>query len=90
MSNASTRVDETSQRRQHLYREALELPAEERAELACSLLDSLDAEPAPELDREEWARAWALEIQKRLAAWDERGEPGVTAHEAISALRRRG
>ena len=46
--------------------EALKLPAEERAALAGHLIASLeDAEPAEEAER-----AWADEIQRRVAALD--------------------
>jgi putative addiction module component (TIGR02574 family) len=46
--------------------EALKLPAEERAALAAHLIASLEAsEPAEEVER-----AWADEIQRRVAALD--------------------
>jgi putative addiction module component (TIGR02574 family) len=48
-----------------ILKEALALPREERAALAASLLDSLDAEI-----HEDAAAAWATEIQRRLAELD--------------------
>lgn len=44
-----------------LLREALALPAEDRAELATSLIDSLDAAPDDEVEA-----AWQEEITRRL------------------------
>jgi len=74
--------------RQRLYAEALELPDEERAELACVLLESIDDDDdARSESRQRWADAWAAEVNKRLAAMDA-GEPGIPAAEALSALRR--
>lgn len=46
-----------------VLREALKLPAPERADIAAELLESLDEEPAD--DPEEVARAWAAEIERR-------------------------
>ncbi len=43
-----------------LLSEALQLPLEERAELAADLLASIDGEPDPDRDT-----AWAAEIERR-------------------------
>jgi putative addiction module component (TIGR02574 family) len=48
-----------------ILKEALALPAETRAALADSLLDSLDAEVEPNA-----AEAWRNEVQRRLAELD--------------------
>jgi putative addiction module component (TIGR02574 family) len=49
-------------RAQRLLQEALTLPTQARAELAESLLESLDDEP-----REGAEAAWAAEVDRRLA-----------------------
>lgn len=49
-------------RAQHILREALTLPAEERADVAAELLASLD-EPAD--GQEDLEVAWAAEIERR-------------------------
>jgi putative addiction module component (TIGR02574 family) len=51
-----------TQRTQELLREALALPADERADVAAQLLASLDAEDVATEDIE---AAWAIEIEKR-------------------------
>jgi putative addiction module component (TIGR02574 family) len=51
-----------TQRAQELLREALALPAEERADVAAQLLASLDDE---NVDTEDIEAAWAVEIEKR-------------------------
>jgi putative addiction module component (TIGR02574 family) len=50
-----------------VLREALGLPEQERAEIAASLLESLDD---PGGDRATVERAWAIEIERRCAALD--------------------
>jgi putative addiction module component (TIGR02574 family) len=64
-----------------LTEEALVLPAEERARLAESLLDSLE-----QLTEEEIERLWAREAVRRLQAY-ERGQvqahPAAEVHEEI-------
>jgi putative addiction module component (TIGR02574 family) len=59
-------------RAETLLQEALNLPADERAEIAGALLESL--EPAPEADVE---AAWRLEVAARVAAL-EAGEMKTT------------
>jgi len=53
---------------------ALALPEDQRASLAHDLLLSLA--PGEDVDGEEWERAWAEELQARLARF-ERGETGA-------------
>ena len=65
-----------TERADALLREALTLPAEDRVELATSLIDSLDAAPDVEVEA-----AWQAEIERRrediragrakLIPWDE-------------------
>ena len=76
--------------RKRLHAEALALPGDERAELACDLLDSLEADDdaVRSSSRQAWSDAWAAEVSKRLAAMDA-GQPGISAAEAIAALRQR-
>jgi putative addiction module component (TIGR02574 family) len=54
-----------SERVRKLLQDAMELPLHERAELADSLLASLDGEPADEPDRGAGSAAWAAEIERR-------------------------
>lgn len=59
-----------------VLREALTLPARERAEVAAELLASLD-EPAPE-DADVVQAAWAEELERRARralSGDDHGEP---------------
>ena len=55
-----------SRRVHDLYREAVELSESERAELAGLLLESLEAEPDPDVEL-----AWAQEIERRVRDLDE-------------------
>ena len=49
-----------TQRAQKLIREALELPLNERAEVAAELLASIDGEPDSDAEA-----AWATEVERR-------------------------
>jgi len=70
-----------------LYAAALTLPEDERANLACSLLESIEGdEPGRSPSRDSWEAAWATEIGHRLAAMDA-GRPGVPVADALAALR---
>jgi putative addiction module component (TIGR02574 family) len=63
-------------RAQELLREALALPAEERADVAAELLASLDESPAQ--DPCEVEAAWAKEIERRarrVMSGESLGEP---------------
>jgi putative addiction module component (TIGR02574 family) len=50
-----------ARRLDELYRQAVELPENDRAELAGLLLESLEAEPDPDIEV-----AWAEEIERRV------------------------
>ncbi|WP_284620256.1 addiction module protein [Aquabacterium humicola] len=69
-----------------IQREARQLDARERAQLALDLLRSLDGEPSEEVDQ-----AWQVVARERLAAYDEGAlpaEPAAEVHrEARSRLR---
>ncbi len=51
---------------QQLLRSALSLPESERAEIAASLIESLDSGTDDDVDA-----AWAREIQRRIASIDD-------------------
>jgi putative addiction module component (TIGR02574 family) len=54
-----------------IHQQALELPPEERQDLATALWESLEAEPTP---LPEWQRRL---LDERLAALEEKPEPGA-------------
>jgi putative addiction module component (TIGR02574 family) len=67
-----------------LKQQASQLSEEERAELALSLIESLDGPPDPALDE-----AWQREVERRLAQI-ERGEvQPIPGDEVFARLRRR-
>ena len=66
-----------------LERQARSLPAEERAKLAESLLESLREPPLAEIEA-----AWEREIEQRIAAY-ERGELQTFSAEEVFAEARR-
>jgi len=70
-----------------LEMEALELPSGERAELAKTLLVSLDDEPGD--DPAEVERAWDVEIRRRLAELDSGTAELIPAEEVFAELRTR-
>lgn len=70
-----------------IFRAALALAEEARAELAGQLLESLDDS---DQDQEEIERLWALEAEDRIAAY-ERGEiAAIPGEEVLASLKRRG
>jgi len=70
-----------------LETEALELPSEERAQLAKTLLVSLDDDPGD--DPAEVERAWELEIRRRLAELEAGTAELIPAEEVFAELRAR-
>jgi putative addiction module component (TIGR02574 family) len=67
-----------------ILRAALSLSGGERAELADRLLESLDEEDQPEIDR-----LWIQEAEDRIAAY-ERGETeAISTDEVFAALKSR-
>ena len=71
-----------------LETEALKLARSDRASLAQTLLHSLDETPE-DFDPEEYERAWAEEIQRRLDDWDKHPEKGIPEEEVFRKLRAR-
>ena len=72
-----------------IFRAALALSENARAELAGQLLGSLD-DSDQDLDQEEIERLWALEAEDRIAAY-ERGEiEAIPGEEVLASLKRRG
>lgn len=66
--------------------EAMELPREQRADLALQLLHSLD-DGAPPDDPAEVSAAWAAEIEHRIAERDAGRSTSRPLHEAIADIR---
>jgi putative addiction module component (TIGR02574 family) len=67
-----------------LLNEALELPAEARAALADSLLDSLDTAEDTDVDQ-----AWRVEIERRIVSLDEKSAKLVPWEDVHARLNRR-
>jgi putative addiction module component (TIGR02574 family) len=67
-----------------LKQQAAQLSEEERAELALSLIESLDGPADPELDE-----AWRREIERRLAQIDRGEVQPIPGDEVFARLRRR-
>lgn len=65
--------------------DVLALSAEDRAELAAALLDSLG--PEPESDQDEVDRAWTVELERRAAALDSGEDTGVSWEDALAKAR---
>ncbi len=62
--------------------QAKNLPPEERARLAETLLESLQQERAPEVEA-----AWELEIQRRIAAYRRGDEEVIDGETVLAELR---
>ena len=69
-----------------LETEALKLARHERASLAQTLLHSLD-ESRQDFDPEEYERAWAEAIQRRLDDWDKHPEKSIPLEEVLRKAR---
>jgi len=69
---------------EHVLKDALQLPEDERAELVRDLLDSFGAPPQPNRSDPEWIS----EIERRARAAME-GEPGLSWEEVRSGIERR-
>lgn len=70
--------------RDEIFRAALALQEEARAELAHRLLESLHDADQEDLDQKEWDRLWAKEAEDRIAACD-RGELAEIPGEEVFA-----
>lgn len=64
---------------------AFQLSVEERAALALSLIESLDAKMSSESG--EWRAAWLTECQRRLDALESGEDRGVALEEALQRVR---
>jgi len=60
-SNFSAKLTNMNTQSEQILRSALTLPESERAEIAASLIHSLDSEPEEGVDE-----AWAAEIRRRI------------------------
>ena len=67
-----------------LMQQASRLSDEERAELALSLIESLDGPADPEVEQ-----AWRLEIERRLGQIDRGEVQAIPGDEVFARLRRR-
>ncbi|HZO26462.1 MAG TPA: addiction module protein [Chloroflexota bacterium] len=65
-----------------------QLPVSERAELALTLIQSLDSDPEGE-DAFEVERAWLFEVERRAAEVDRGEVKPVPGDEAFTRLRRK-
>ena len=73
-----------TERTSQLLREALALPADERAELVDRVLDSLDSEARRAVDD-----AWAAEAEDRIDAYDRGDLASSPASDVFARLRNR-
>jgi putative addiction module component (TIGR02574 family) len=71
-------------KREDLKKEALKLPSEDRAELAYSLIRSLDEDEEPDSEHE---RLWREEIQRRYRELKEGKAELIPAEEVFAAIR---
>ncbi len=68
-----------ARRLEQIFHEASQLPENERAELAGMLLDSLEAEPDPDIEA-----AWSEEVERRIRQIDS-GEVKLIPWEKVRA-----
>jgi putative addiction module component (TIGR02574 family) len=67
-----------------LKKEAAQLPEHERAELALSLIESLDGPADPDVEE-----AWAQEIERRVRQFEKGEAELIPAEEVFARIRRR-
>jgi putative addiction module component (TIGR02574 family) len=67
-----------------LKRKAAQLPEQERAELALSLIESLDGPADPDVEE-----AWAQEIERRVRQIEKGEAELIPAEEVFARIRRR-
>lgn len=67
-----------------LKKEAAQLSEHERAELALSLIESLDGPADPNVEE-----AWAQEIERRVREFEKGEAESVSAEEVFARIRRR-
>ena len=61
---------------------AMVLPPDKRLSLACTLIESVEANDAPSPDA-----AWDVEIRDRIARYDAGGSTGIAAADLFGSLR---
>ena len=69
---------------EHLLQTALSLPPNERAEIAASLIESLDEETEADVEA-----AWAEEIKRRIESIDKGEVQLIPADEVMRSMRER-
>jgi putative addiction module component (TIGR02574 family) len=69
---------------EHLLQTALSLPPKERAEIAVSLIESLDEQSEADIEA-----AWAEEIKRRIESIDKGEVQLVPADEVMRSMRER-
>ena len=72
-----------------IFRAALALSEDARAELAGQLLESLD-DGDEDLDEEEIERLWVLEAEDRIAAYDRGEMEAIPVEEFLASLKNSG
>lgn len=70
-----------------LLTQALQLPHDERAELAMQLLRSLEPDNEGELTTDEWEAAWSAEIDRRVREVDDGRVELLDGDEVHAAVR---
>jgi putative addiction module component (TIGR02574 family) len=69
-----------------LAEQALALPPKARARLALLLVKSLDV-PGEEITQKEWAKAWAIELEKKVEEVRSGRVKTVPAHRVMAELK---
>lgn len=64
----------------------LELPVAERTAMRDALTESLTADGDENLTRAEWEDAWAAEVERRIAAAEASGDPGIPHEEVMRRM----
>ncbi len=72
---------------QQVLEQALRLPQRERAALVAELLRTLDDEGDEGLTQEEWEKAWAAEIDRRVSEIREGKAELIEGDEALKRVR---
>ena len=70
-----------SQKLDQLSHSAMDLPPNERAELAERIWDSITAEEQADIEQ-----AWRIEVDRRIEEAERRGAPGIPAEEVLNEI----
>jgi hypothetical protein len=76
-----------SDQTRQVLKQALRLPQRERATLVAELLRTLDDEGDEGLTQEEWEKAWAAEINRRVREIREGNADLIDGDEALRRVR---